>query len=93
MLSTYNNTGKSTIHQDATRAAFGDTGQAYNASLYYTPEFEEFTLRYARQWARLAEDWVQHGDTLVLSLETVVQDTRGQLERWIKTFICRKKYL
>ena len=48
---------------------------------FYTAEFEQYAADNIEKWTRVAQDWVELGDTLVVHLEDVVENKDLQIRR------------
>jgi hypothetical protein len=48
---------------------------------FYTTEFEQYAADSIEKWTRVAQDWIELGDTLVVHLEDVVENKELQIRR------------
>ena len=52
-----------------------------NMTRFYTTEFEQYAADSIEKWTRVAQDWIELGDTLVVHLEDVVENKELQIRR------------
>lgn len=69
VFGTYSDTPVASLSQQ--KKIYSHTFHPYNSSMFYTVEFERFVLEQSDKWRLLAEDWIEHNDTLVFFFETL----------------------
>ena len=50
----------------------------------YTKEFEQYAVDNIGKWTKIAQDWIELGDTLVVHLEDVVKNTIPEIRRILR---------
>jgi len=55
-----------------------------NMTRLYTKEFEQYAVDNIGKWTKIAQDWIELGDTLVVHLEDVVKNTIPEIRRILR---------